>query len=333
MDPKVINEQITDFAYKLQKCAAEYISDDFSESGIEAKITSLIYSSSVENPWFVAEHIRYALVDFSEDLRKLAVSEYKTFHTVKTIAVYHRLNAPLEGIIELVFLSLSGFKIQVNVPSELEGYFKRLISIFNEIPVLSDKMTIVKDKFRTFDAIIALGQITDTAKSYFSKVPFLQLNSTGLSYELFNPESIDYESIADQCCVYFGRSGNNIKKLILPDDFNLNTLSDKFDKYIDQLHHNKYFNNYEYRKAAMIINKIEYSECGPLLITEDQNQYGYIGVLCVFRVDKNSFKNIQAADSGNLMNAVINPQMPVQSLSSFQRNISLLRNFLTGFEV
>jgi hypothetical protein len=145
------------------------------------------------------------------------------------------------------------------------------------------KISETESRFNEIGAVLAMAELGETTKEYFEKYAVLQLYGRGRSYIIDGNESDDLMTvIAAMICMYFGRGENSIKVLYIPEYYDFTRLKVAIAKYSDLLI-NRYYNNFEYRKSAMIINHLDYFEIGPLLVTTNESQAGYTSVLCIQR--------------------------------------------------
>jgi hypothetical protein len=281
-----INTSLNRLADSVRKSLLNYDLGLPVASFMDEELYTLITESKYYNPWFTPEHMKFALKTFIHEVKYLAVhtDEVKGKIKYSKIGVLLRNEAPFEGIAELLLLALSGCTLQVVSSPELNNYFTKVIKLLELDPLVNGKIQIDSGGFRHTEAIIAFAEINNTLASYLEKFPVLCIHKKGESLALRGNESdTTMAAVAELICMYFGKSSKNIRVLFIPHGFNLDNMASYFDNYSDQLFHNKYFNNFEYRKAGMLINHIPHEVLGPVIITEDVNQAGYTGVLCIQR--------------------------------------------------
>lgn len=325
------NEKISDIAHLIDDCLDSYLQELPAETEFAEIIYDLIDDSYRYNPWFIKEHMLHALKILTKDLETFVNEKManEQRHN-KTILVLLRTNAPFEGIAELIYLAQYFDKVLVQALPELQWYFRKCLDLFKLIPHLRDTVSESTGSIGKIDCILAFAPLSDTAIEYFKKYPSLQLYSHGYSILLTGEEdNEDIKALVERCCIYFGRGGMNIRKLYVPENYKLARLCPYFEQYSDYLNHHKYYNNYEYRKSSMILNKIPYTECGPVLLCEDNNQIGYTGVLVV-----NSYAEIkQFIEESNPMNheESILPVLRLEELknsSIFTHNMTAIKSFI-----
>ena len=79
--------------------------------------------------------------------------------------------------------------------------------------------------------------------------------------------------------MYFGLGCRNVSKLYLPAGYDLWKLGKFFEPWESHIRHNKYFNNYEYRKSIFIVNRKPFTDFGNLLLVEDMQLASPVAVL------------------------------------------------------
>lgn len=273
--------ELARFSDFLGQSVYDYRNKISPDSPAKEQMYEFIEETAYYQPWFVQEHMCIALCDLASEILKL--KEFpESRHSFSEIGVLLNTDAPLEGITELIYLAVSGFNLQVILPGKMQKYFQGLLRILEISPLFRNKIRINENYFSGIHAIVAFSEINSTMNSYLSKYPLLQIYRKGLSFILTGPESDEELSmLVFRICMFFGRSQSSIKVLFIPSNYSLEPLIKQFDRYSDQLFNHKYFNNYEYRKSVMLINQIPHQTAGPLLITENQGQAGYNGVLCI----------------------------------------------------
>lgn len=245
---------------------------------------SLIAGYTAYNPWFVEDHIWYALGHLKHSIYHLSDflgydgSDCKN----KNIVFLIDPEAPLEGIGEMIYSALSGHNCWLSMPESDIPLYKSVIKLIDlTVPGFAGKFKFQDGLIRDFDAAIGFNQrLNPTVEKYFSKQPFLKLVSKGRSMVITgNEDSETLSAIAEGICMYFGRSGFNIKNIFIPEGYSLDSLIEKTESFKRNGFHNRYFNHYEYRKSGMLINLIKHLDNGFLLFSNDESQLGFVGVL------------------------------------------------------
>lgn len=293
MSGQNIKSSLYYLADSIRTAVSRYESSVPASTATEEAVYDLITESRYGNPWFIPEHMQHALLRLSHEIEYAAAKLQSTDKTgSRNIGVLFRNEAPAEGIAELIFLAASGCTLQVISAKELKLYLDKVRTLLGAVPLIHDNIHFDADnngRFGNSDAIIAFSEINDTLAGYLQRFRVLQLHSGGESLVMEGNETEDQLArVAGLVCMYFGRSSKNIRVLYIPEGFKPESLSAHFNNYSDQLFHNKYFNNFEYRKASMLINKIPHEVMGPVIVTEDTGLAGYTSVLCIRKYRKAS---------------------------------------------
>lgn len=291
----LLNDKIKAIACLIEKCLSES-GDNVMPLELKELADKLINESQIYNQWFVPEHVRYALALLVEECRcwnellSNLPTVSNTLNVVETdehALCLYRPSAPLEGVLEMLLFALKYKQCILHVAEDQKKIIETFVKIIETIPGLRNKVIITEKPVTNPRNVFVIGNTNQTMKDYLSKYKFEQNHGEGTSVLIRrDADSQQLSAVTNQVCMFFGRSRNSCKVLYVPEDFDLNILQPYFEEYKDQLFHNKYFNNYEYRKSVMIINNIPYKEIGPLLVTESQLQAGYISVLCVQQYKK-----------------------------------------------
>jgi len=236
------------------------------------------------NPWYTPNHIRHALKNFALATGQIGgqVKIEAGSGKNKSVALLLRPGAPLEGLGEVLICAISGFHCLVSLKEEEIPLFRAVINLLGcYVNGIAENIDLIDGRLPEFDACIGVNsKLNSSVEKYFSRRPFVHFNSKGRSAILTGKESVgELEEIAEEICMYFGRSMHNVKTLFVPEGYDFGRLMDKFSRYADFINHSRYFNHYEYRKAAMLINQIKHLDNGFLLVTNDIGQLGFTGVL------------------------------------------------------
>lgn len=261
------------------------INDESAEiKTVSENLNLLIEDYQYYNPWYPANHIRYALNTLS-----LACAGIDSQVTVnrqerkgKKIAFLMKPGAPLEGIGEVLLAAMSGFHCLVSLGDEDIPLFRGVLKLAGcYLNGIDEKIEMINGRLPAFDACIGVNTpVNPSVERYFSKHPFLHISNKGSAAILTGGEpAVTLSLLADDICMYFGRSMYSLKTLFVPEGYDFGPLMARLDRYSESGAHSRYFNHYEYRKAGMLINQIKHLDNGFLLVTDEISQIGFIGVL------------------------------------------------------
>ena len=241
------------------------------------------------NPWFTPSNIRKSLNAIREKFlnkEKLVnwTSAYQLDHIVpKRVGLIPAGNIPLVGIHDIISVLVSGHHLIIK-PSEKDKVLT--LGLLDDLTALSSEMSDyiqIVDKMMGYEAVIATGSDNSARyfHSYFKHVPYIirrNRNSVGV---LTGEESgEDLHALGSDIFTYFGMGCRNVSKIYLPEGYNLHILLEALHQYNDEvIHHNKYFNNFEYNIALLLLNKMPYLNNGSIILTESDSLHSRIACL------------------------------------------------------
>ena len=145
-----------------------------------------------------------------------------------------------------------------------------------------DKIIYV-DRLNDADAYIATGS-DNTARYfhyYFSKKPnIIRKNRTSVAVLTGTESTEELVNLGSDMLQYFGLGCRNVSHLFVPAGYDFTKFYESIQSF-DQtyLNHHKYFNNYEYNKSVLLINRTLHYDNGFLMITENPSLVSPISVV------------------------------------------------------
>jgi len=250
-------------------------------SGTQNPLIEAIEKAENQNPWFVRSNVLRAIEGIASMLdekvinnwlAKYKIPEYNT-HPPKCVAVIMAGNIPVVGFHDFMCVLLSGNTFLGKFSSQDSVLPKFVADLLIEIePGFKNSILFTDGMLSQFDAVIATGS-NNSARYfdyYFGKYPhIIRRNRNGVALLTGQETLEDLALLADDVFLHFGLGCRNVSKLLVPENYDFNPLFQSFEKwnYIGNFH--KYFNNYEYHKAIMLVNMIPHLDNGFLLLREN----------------------------------------------------------------
>ncbi|WP_027000791.1 acyl-CoA reductase [Eisenibacter elegans] len=243
-----------------------------------------------ENPWFTPESLDFALAGIGRflDAEALAkwVSAYPSLAQArqqpKRIGVIMAGNIPAVGFHDFLSVLLSGHQLQAKLSSQDSLLLPFIASQLLEIaPDFAPYIQWV-ERLEQPDAVIATGSDNTYRyfEHYFGQYPhILRRNRVSCAVLDGNESAQDLQALAEDVFRYFGLGCRNVAKLFVPKGYSPVMLLDNFEHWNHLAHHNKYMNNYSYRRSVLLINQLHHWDNGFLLLREDETLTSHIGVL------------------------------------------------------
>ncbi|TDB67018.1 acyl-CoA reductase [Arundinibacter roseus] len=240
------------------------------------------------NSWFIPENVRLAVQKISEQLLagSALLSFLDTYEEVsesKKIGVVMAGNIPAVGFHDALCVLLSGHHLLAKVSSDDAPLMMYLLETLLRIePEFVNYLSVVQ-KINVADAYIATG--SDNSSRYFdyyfsAKPHIIRKNRTSVAILTGDESGEELEALGDDILHYFGLGCRNVSKVYVPENYNFSPFFDaqasKMEKY--QYHH-KYFNNYEYNKSILLVNRVPHLDNGFLIVNENQALVSPLSVL------------------------------------------------------
>lgn len=242
------------------------------------------------NPWFTQSNLKLAINNLTDILDKKSLetwienyAEAQLEDSELRVGVIMAGNIPLVGFHDFLSVMISGKSIVAKLSSSDQFLLPYLTQLLIEInPAFKSKITFESHLLKNFDAIIATG--SNNARRYFdyyfSKYPhIIRGNRNSLAILSGNESADDLHLLGMDIFQYFGLGCRSVSKILIPAHFKIESILSAFDQYAQAMQHNKYFNNYEYNKAILLINKVPHYDNGFLLMKEDQSLLSPVALL------------------------------------------------------
>ena len=192
-------------------------------------------------------------------------------------------NIPAVGFQDALSVLVSGH-ILLAKPSSDD--YVLIYAILNKLidlePAFEDYIRFV-ERLNDADAFIATGS-DNTARYfhyYFAKKPhIIRKNRTSVAVLTGEETNEELRALGRDALQYFGLGCRNVSKLYVPEKYDFTRFYEAIQD-MDKiyLHHHKYFNNYDYNKSILLVNRVPHFDNGFLLLTESEVLVSAISVL------------------------------------------------------
>jgi hypothetical protein len=188
-----------------------------------------------------------------------------------TVALILPGNLPAVGFADVFYVLMGGHKALIKYSSKdkalLSYIFKQLENIE---PSWSGRIWEAETPLKGFDAVMVTGS-SNTARQfdfYFKKYPRLIRGHRQSAAVLTGEETAeDLKGLALDMTAYFGLGCRSVCLLLTPPDYEFQALQEALSPYAqDMLSHHRFRNNYDYRKAVMLLARQPFRELNPFLL-------------------------------------------------------------------
>jgi hypothetical protein len=203
--------------------------------------------------------------------------------TAKRIGVVMAGNIPAVGFHDFLMVLLCGHSITAKLSSDDRLLIPALAAMLVAIePRFAERIHFSDGKLESFDAIIATGSNNSARyfEYYFKDYPkIIRKSRTSVAVLSGRETPEELRLLTDDIFSFFGLGCRNVTKVYVPVDYDLVTLLNSTGAWEHLKDHSKYFNNYEYHRAGMLVNNLPHYDTGFLLLREDEALFSPIAVL------------------------------------------------------
>ncbi len=237
----------------------------------------IVYNAQIHNQWFSPQFVKLAANNWALALNENDINTWlenlQTAKVSKQVGIIMAGNIPMVGLHDLLSVIVSGHMALVKLSSTDEVLMKFIIKSLIEIDsTYADKIQ-VTERLNQADMIIATG--SDNSARYFDyyfrdKKTLIRKNRTSLAVLTGNETKEELEALADDIYAYYGLGCRNVTHLLMPRNIDLHLLYTSLDKYIDHVHHHKFYNNYMYHKSILLMNLTKHYDNGFMIFQEKE---------------------------------------------------------------
>lgn len=246
---------------------------------LSGELESVFLQASLENPWFEKPYLDLALHALTWFLKednldrwaeKLPV-EYMQAGPKNTVALVLSGNLPAVGFADIFYVLMGGHKALIKFSSRDRALLQFMLNQLVLLePAWEGYFREATTPLQGFDAIIVTGS-TDTARHfdyYFRKYPRIIRGHRQSAAVLTGSESPEeLEGLALDMTAYFGLGCRSVSILLTSAEYELAALEQALWPYTEQLlNHHRFRNNYDYRKAILLLTRQNFRELGPFLL-------------------------------------------------------------------
>ncbi len=247
---------------------------------------SVIHAANVHNQWFTPAFISLAANNWVATLNENDIEEWlkpiqKNIEP-KKVAIIMAGNLPFVGLHDLICVLATGNKALVKLSSQDEVLMKYAIEkLIESDTTLKDKIEIT-ERLNDAEKLIATGS-NNSARYfdyYFRNIPTLiRKNRTSIAVLSGNETEQELQQLANDIYQYFGLGCRNVSHLLMPKNMDLEKLYKALDIHIDLVHHHKFYNNYMYHKAILLMNLTKHYDNGFMIFQEKEELHAPIATL------------------------------------------------------
>lgn len=291
-----------------------------------------VRQASAKNRWFDERAIWQALDGISSWLDEEKLKSWLKSYRFETLTdQYAGLvfagNLPLVGFHDMLSVLCSGYKARIKLSSDdtvLNQYLiEQLVKIEKS---LGDRIELV-DRLQDFDVVIATGSNNSSRyfEYYFGKKPhIIRKNRNSIAVLNGDEPTGDLAGLGNDILDYYGMGCRSVSKIYIPQNYDLATFFEGIEVHESVKENFKYFNNYEFQKSILLINRVDHLDNGFLLLREESQVASPLAVLHYERYSdreklEDQLTNIQDLLQCVVSNMKLNIPTPVVGFGESQR--------------
>ncbi|MGB0167384.1 MAG: acyl-CoA reductase, partial [Luteibaculum sp.] len=285
-----LSSRFVEFGEKLQEFAHP-------KAGVNhALYLSKKREAEIKNPWFTEREINRALEGWTKSFNPLGLDRFLDhafqfeYAKDKTLAIISAGNIPLVGLHDVLCALLSDCNVVVKPSSDDEVLLKTVCDILLAIfPEWQGRLKWVEHlKGGNFDGVIATG--SDNSARYFEyyfreKKHLIRKNRCSVAVLDGSESEEQMRKLALDLFAYFGLGCRSVSKVFIPKDFDVQRIFAVLPPFEYLMDHNKYMNNYTYRKALYLLNQEVFLENGYVMLKETEEMHSPISVIFAERYE------------------------------------------------
>lgn len=266
--------------------------------GEYAALDDAIRRARQHNGWATEEEVRHAVQAWGDALEEGSITAWTGRYpglgqqpqVQRTVGLILAGNVPLVGLHDVISVWLSGHRARIKCSSLEPELIPALVRVLEHfLPDTAERIAFAQGRLGEVEALIATGS-NNTARyfeHYFGHLPrIVRKNRVSVAVLTGQETGEELVALGDDVFRYFGLGCRNVSKLLLPRDFDLDSLFKAFYPWKDIVHHNKYANNYDYTRALWLLDRVPFLENGFLLMKEDAALASPVGALFYQRYDE-----------------------------------------------
>lgn len=256
---------------------------------------SVLNSAQIHNQWFSPQFVKLAANNWAKALNETDIKKWLNGITpsneTKQVGIIMAGNIPYVGLHDLISVLAVGHKALVKLSSTDEILMKYVITSLIEInPAYAEKIEIT-ERLNSADMVIATG--SDNSARYFDyyfrdKKTLIRKNRTSIAVLTGQESKEELEALADDIYMYYGLGCRNVTHVLMPRTMDLHAFYTALDKYMDHVHHHKFYNNYMYHKSILLMNLTKHYDNGFMIFQEKEELNAPLATLNYHYYDSDS---------------------------------------------
>lgn len=305
------------------------------------EFSDLIHRLDQNNGWFTIEQVLHANQSWSETLTVENLSEWLEPYTIgeeslKTVALILAGNIPYVGFHDVMSVLLTGNKALIKLSSNDQHLIPFVLELLKTVePRFTERIQITKERFDTFDAVIATGSDNTSRyfEYYFGKYPhIIRKNRNSVAVLTGEETKEQLVALGEDIFRYYGLGCRNVSKMFVPKTYDFTAFFEAMYDYKDVIYYEKYANNYDYNKAVFLMSNFNILDNEFLTIKEDSSYASPISSVFYERYDDLQDVLNQLEADADKIQCVVSNKLTKESVAFGQTQKPSLKDYADGVD-
>lgn len=200
----------------------------------------------------------------------------------RTVGIVMAGNIPLVGFHDFLCGFLAGHHLRIKCAAKDAVLLPHLINVLRSWDAPAMEHIQIAERLNGSDAFIATGSNNSARyfEQYFGAKPHLIRQSrTSVAVLTGEETEADWAGLRNDVFQYFGLGCRNVTQLLVPRDYNFETLLVQLHGGTEIVQAHKYRNNYDYQLAIYLLNQVPYFTNEDLLLVESEVPFSAVATL------------------------------------------------------
>lgn len=235
----------------------------------------VVSNAHVHNQWFTPDFIQIAGRNWNKALNsrdiEMWLKDFREPAVKKNAGIIMAGNIPMVGLHDLLCVLAAGHQALIKLSGSDEVLMKYAINALININSGYRDRIVLTERLNHADMVIATG--SDNSARYFEyyfrdKKTLIRKNRTSMAVLTGSETKEELEALADDIYIFFGLGCRNVTHVLMPEGMDLHAFYTSLDKYMDLVHHHKFYNNYMYHKSILLMNLTKHYDNGFMIFQE-----------------------------------------------------------------
>jgi hypothetical protein len=293
------------------------------------KLEEMAVRANRKNNWFTIENTLNSLQAIGEKFLNEArltdwANQYQEPASSKKIGVIMAGNIPAVGFHDALCVLISGHTLMAKLSSDDAILIPELLDLLIEINPAFKEYIQFAERLNAADAYIGTG--SDNTARYFhyyfaNKPHIIRKNRNSVAILTGEESEQDLFALGKDILQYFGLGCRNVSHLYVPQGYDFTKFYESIQPFDSTyLNHYKYFNNYEYNKSVLLINRTPHFDNGYLMLTENEALVSPISVIYYQTYEQIEKVKEQLTNQSEKIQCVAGQNIDIENLTPFGKS-------------